>query len=93
MTGNTNKALTETYNVIVEIIYLILLIAVVLIKALLPIVLLKYITAAPSLYKGGLVSSDVRFAGSQEKCVDSRVKMSEKCVAAALNYSEKCVIL
>ena len=34
------------YNVIVEIIYLILLIAVVLIKALLPIVLLKYITAA-----------------------------------------------
>lgn len=34
------------YNVIVEIIYLILLIVVVLIKALLPIVLLKYITAA-----------------------------------------------
>ena len=34
------------YNVIVEIIYLILLIAVVLIKALLPVVLLKYITAA-----------------------------------------------
>lgn len=34
------------YNVIVEIIYLILLIAVVLIKAILPIELLKYITAA-----------------------------------------------
>lgn len=33
------------YNVIVEIIYLILLIAVVLIKALLPVALLKYITA------------------------------------------------
>ena len=34
------------YNVTVEIIYLILLIAVVLIKALLPLVLLKYFTAA-----------------------------------------------
>ena len=34
------------YNVIVKIIYLILLIAVVLIKAILPVVLLKYIIAA-----------------------------------------------
>lgn len=34
------------YNVIVEILYLILLIAIVLIKALLPVALFKYITAA-----------------------------------------------